>query len=81
VWGVAVGVSMSALIGWLHPGTVLKWVLGFALGAYVSIPNYGLVVESTIPDYARPRHVMISNVPLLTFVFTELATHSMRTPL
>jgi hypothetical protein len=77
-WGVVVGVGMSSLIGWLHPGSILKWVLGFGLGAYVSIPNFGLFSEGTIPDSDQPRHFMISNVPLVAFVVTEFATQSMR---
>jgi hypothetical protein len=78
IWGLLVGVGMSNLIGWLHPGTVVKWILGFALGAYVAIPNYGLFAESTIPDSDLPRHMMISNWPLVTYVVTEFATRSMR---
>jgi hypothetical protein len=63
IWAVVVGFSVSALIGRLHPGSILKWVLGFALGAYVSIPNFGLFNEATIPDSDQLRHLMISNVP------------------
>jgi len=78
VWGVLVGFSISTLIGWLHPGSILRWVLGFALGAYVSIPNFGLFNEGTIPDADQSRHLMISNVPLVAYVVTEFATRSMR---
>jgi len=78
VWGIVVGVGMSSLIGWLHPGTILKWILGFALGAYVAIPNYGLFSEDTIPDSDRPRHLMISNVPLIAYLVTEFTTQSLR---
>jgi hypothetical protein len=77
-WGIAVGIGTSSLIGWLHPGTVLKWILGFALGAYVSIPNYGLFAESTIPDSEGIQHLMISNLPLAAYVITEFTTRSMR---
>jgi hypothetical protein len=69
---------MSGLIGWLHPGAVLKWILGFALGAYVATPNFGLFNESTIPDDAQPRYLMISTLPVLIFVATEFATRSLR---
>jgi hypothetical protein len=41
---------MDVLIGWLHPNVVIKWIMGFALAAYVAIPNYGLLQESSIPD-------------------------------
>jgi hypothetical protein len=78
LWGASVGMAVSGLIGWLHPGTTLRWIMGFALGAYVAIPNYGLFSESTIPDSDLPRHVMIKSVPLLSYVLTEFATRSMR---
>jgi hypothetical protein len=78
VWGVIVGMGISGLIGWLHPGTTLKWIMGFALGAYVAIPNYGLFSESTIPDSDLRRHVMVKSVPLLSYIVTEFATRSMR---
>jgi len=78
LWGVGVGWCMSCLIGWQHPNAVLKWIFGFALAAYVSIPNYGLVNESTIPSDAMPRHTMILWVPLFVYIATEFATASMR---
>lgn len=77
-WGIAVGIGMSGLIGWLHPNAVVKWILGFALAAYVAVPNYGLFQESTIPDSEQPRHSMISIVPLVSYIITEFATQSMR---
>ena len=78
LWGIGVGWCMSRLIGWQHPNGVLKWIFGFALAAYVSIPNYGLIDESTIPDHAQPRHIMILWVPLFAYIATEFATASMR---
>jgi hypothetical protein len=78
LWGIGVGWCMSGLIGWQHPNAVLKWIFGFALAAYVSIPNYGLVNESTIPAHAQPRHMMIQWVPFIVYIATEFATASMR---
>jgi hypothetical protein len=72
-WGVAVAVGMDVLIGWLHPNVVLKWILGFGLAAYVAIPNYGLLQESSIPDDKQMRHMMISWLPLVVYVVTEIA--------
>jgi hypothetical protein len=77
-WGIAVGFAISGMIGALHPGPVLKWIMGFALGAYVAIPNFGLFSQGTIPDDVQPRHTMISNVPLVAYIVTEFATKSMR---
>lgn len=76
--GAFVGIAMSGLIGWLHPGMVIKWIFGFALGAYVSVPNFGLFNESTIPDSAIPRHFIVSQLSWITYVATEFATKSMR---
>jgi hypothetical protein len=72
-WGVAVAWGMDALIGWLHPNVVLKWILGFGLAAYVAVPNYGLLQESSIPDDKQMRHMMISWLPLVVYVATEIA--------
>jgi len=63
-WAVAVAGGIYGLIGWQDPGLVIRLVLGYALGAYVAIPNYGLVGESTVPTEARPRHEMVSGLPL-----------------
>lgn len=78
VWGVAVGWSMSGLLGWQHPNVVLRWLLGFFLAAYVAIPNFGLFQESTIPEWVQIRHTMISWVPLIAYIVTEFATQSLR---
>ncbi|MGH9500378.1 MAG: hypothetical protein ACRD3L_14650 [Terriglobales bacterium] len=78
VWGIVVGYGMSYLIGATHPNLILRWILGFALGAYVAIPNFGLFNESTLPDSVMSRHFMISTLPLVTYIVTEVATYSMR---
>jgi len=78
VWGIAVGYGMSYLIGATHPNLILRWVLGFGLGAYVAIPNFGLFQESTLPDEVMPRHFMISSLPLVGYIVTVVATYSMR---
>jgi len=78
IWGAGVGWSMSSLIAWQHPNVIVKWVFGFALAAYVAIPNFGLFHESTIPDRVQIRHAMISTVPLIAYIVTEFATRSMR---
>ncbi len=72
-WGAAVAWGMDVLIGWLHPNVVLKWILGFGLAAYVAVPNYGLLQESSIPDDKQMRHAMISWLPLVVYVALEIA--------
>ena len=72
VWGSLVALMIRGLIAWQQPHWILKIIFGFALGAYVAIPNFGLVMESTIPDHAVPRHQLISNVPFLTFIVASV---------
>jgi hypothetical protein len=63
---------MHALIAWQHPGTVVKWILGYLLGAYVAIPNFGLVAEPTIPDHALSRHRLVGNLPFIAYILTTV---------
>jgi hypothetical protein len=53
VWGIVVGWCMSGLIGWLHPIVVLRWIMGFALAAYVAIPNYDYFKSHQFPTKRR----------------------------
>ena len=73
LWGVVVAIGVSWLIEWQHPGTILKWIFGFALGAYVAIPNYGLFSQGTIPPEGQLRHNVVSNLPFVTYVFAEIS--------
>ncbi len=75
VWGAAVAAGVFALIAWLEPGFILRLVLGYAMGAYVAIPNYGLVDESTIPVHAHARHEMLSGLPLGIYIAGLIAVH------
>jgi hypothetical protein len=52
--------------------------MGFALGAYVAVPNYGLFREDTIPAEDMDRHRVISICPLLAYIVIELMTGYMR---
>ncbi len=54
-----------------HPGLALK-IFGYAAGAYISFPNFGLLDESTIPDYEMPRHVFIKGVPMLLYIIASV---------
>jgi hypothetical protein len=72
IWGVFVAYLVHLLISWQQPHWLIRWVLGYALGAYVAVPNYGLLVESSIPDHAQPRHLTISNLPLLAYVASSI---------
>lgn len=67
-WGSVTALLMFGLIEWLHPHWLLKWIFGYAQGAYAAEPTFGLFAESTVPAHARARHEIISTVPLVTFI-------------
>ena len=70
IWGIGVALLMFSLIRWQTPNIVLKIIMGYALGWYVAIPNFGLLQEASIPDHARPRHLMISLGSPLAYIVT-----------
>jgi hypothetical protein len=72
-WGAVVAGSIRGLVLWQEPGAVLRWILGYALGGYVAIPNYGLLDESTIPQEAMRRHLLLKTVPLITYAACSIA--------
>ncbi len=67
LWGIGLAFGYRHLVIWYHPGWIVK-VIGYGSAAYVSIPNYGLIAESTIPAEKQGRHALISNLPLVTFI-------------
>ena len=73
VWGAVVAAAIRGLIDWQQPSTILRWWMGYALGAYVSVPNFGLLNESSIPAHAQNRHMLISNLPLLVYIACSVA--------
>jgi len=70
IWGLGVALSMFCLIQWQMPNIVLKIIMGYALGWYVAIPNFGLLHEGSIPEEAKPRHLMISAWPSVAYLVT-----------
>jgi hypothetical protein len=70
-WGTGVAFGFRHLVLWLHVGWLLK-IFGYGTAAYVSIPNFGLIAESTIPDHAQPRHLTISNLSLVVFIVLSI---------
>ena len=71
-WGGSVGFAVRFLIDQNQPSVWLRWIMGYALGAYVAIPNYGLIRPSTIPPNAIPRHNLISNVPPAVYIIVSI---------
>jgi hypothetical protein len=73
IWGVLIAFLIHLHIGWLHPHWILKSIFGFAFGAYVSMPNFGLVDESTIPPHAIKRHELVSLLPLGIYILSSVS--------
>jgi hypothetical protein len=67
IWGIAIAFGYRYLVLLLHPGWIVK-IIGYGSAAYVSIPNYGLIAEHTIPSDKVARHSLISNLPLVVFI-------------
>jgi hypothetical protein len=76
MWGTAVAWIVRTAIDAGQPAAWSRWIFGYALGAYMSVPNYGLFIESTIPQEDLLSHRVISNAPLLGYILvtTLLAT-------
>jgi len=72
VWGGVVALCVRLLIDWQHPSIVVKIIFGFMLGAYVSVPNYGLFMESTIPPEAMAKHRLLSTLPFLSYIICSI---------
>jgi hypothetical protein len=72
-WGIMIAVAVFGLICWLSPGLILRIIMGYALGGYISIPNFGLFIEGTIPPDVQPRHVMISALPFGIYILAMIA--------
>jgi hypothetical protein len=71
-WGALIAYSLNTLIAWQHPGLILKVIMGYALGCYVAIPNFGLLKQDTILPDTMPRHMMISWLPLIVYVLCNI---------
>jgi hypothetical protein len=66
-WGAFVALLLHHLIVRFNPSAIAMW-FAYGAGAYVSIPNFGLIAEATIPASAQPRHTLIEVVPFVTYV-------------
>lgn len=72
LWGFGVAATINFLYVLYTPNIFLKLIFGFMLGLYVSIPNYGLLNESTIPPEAYRRHDLIRLVPIWSYIAVSL---------
>jgi hypothetical protein len=71
-WASGVAYGLHVLILATHPGLLLK-IYGYGAGMYVSVPNFGLVNENSIPAYGRARHDFLRGVPSLMFIVASVA--------
>ncbi len=70
-WATGVAYALRLFILAMQPGLLLK-IFGYGAGAYISIPNFGLLDESTIPPSGMPRHVFIKGVPMFLFIVASI---------
>ena len=75
LWGGIVAAAIHGLIIWQEPSWILRWIFGYALGGYVSIPNYGLVHEATVPDEAIRQHALLKSIPWVTYIVLSIALY------
>jgi hypothetical protein len=78
IWGFLVAGLTHALIVWHHPHWILRWVFGFGVGSYVSIPNLGMIRQDTVPEHATSRHTMISLLPIWVFIAASVGLAFLR---
>ena len=71
VWGILVAGAFRLLIGWQDPNLILKIIMGYWAGAYVSIPNYGLFAGGSGPD--ERQDAIFSVVPFVVYVLASIA--------
>jgi hypothetical protein len=72
-WGALVAAAIRGLIDWQSPGAVLRWIMGYALGLYVAVPNFGSISEDSVPIHARERHNLVSLCGPATYVLASVA--------
>ena len=68
VWGYATALIVGFLIFKYDPNIVVKIIFGYAMGAYMSIPNFGLLSESSVPLEAQKKHKTLSSLPLIIYI-------------
>ena len=71
-WGILVAYSVNLLINWQEPGLILKIIMGYALGCYVAIPNFGLFKRETVSPASMSRHLMAFWFPLVVYALCSL---------
>ena len=68
LFGILVALLIHLSIYWQHPNIVMSIIFGYILGVYVSIPNYGLLDKSTIPETKKFHHNLIGTTSVLSYI-------------
>ena len=74
LWGFIIATGMFILINWQNPILILRIVLGYALGCYVSIPNFGLLDETRLPEGGqfKKRDTLISFWSAISYILVMI---------
>ncbi len=68
IWGFSVALIVHNFINWQQPNIVVKIIMGYLAGVYLSNPAFGLLNEISIPATALSRHNLVSRLPVWTFI-------------
>jgi hypothetical protein len=66
MWGGLIAVIIQLVLDFFRPTIVLALIFGYGMGAYVSVPNFGLF--ASVPPQAEGREMLIQIMPFLTYV-------------
>jgi hypothetical protein len=69
-WAGLLSFGLHGLIRAFEPGLIAT-IFAYGAAAYVSIPNYGLFVESSIPVAVQERHSVITMLPFAAFAVSS----------
>lgn len=72
LWGVVIAFAFRLSITVLHPNLFLA-ILGFAAGAYIAVPDFGVGEVSMLPNGSATRKDIVSNFPLLVYLLSSVA--------
>jgi hypothetical protein len=73
VWGYLTAVLIGYNIFKFNPEFAVKIVFGYAIGAYMSIPSYGLFNENAMDEINRRKYSLFTFTPLITYITVTLA--------
>jgi hypothetical protein len=56
------------MIQFFNPGLIVALIFGYGMGAYISVRNFGLIVDGSVPPEHQGRHMLISMLPFVAYV-------------